>query len=66
MPLLLVDDRDGGIVAELESEDEALRVLEAMASKDANVPDYLWLVECRSNHRSLFGTDASIKIRTLS
>ena len=53
-------------MAELESEDEALRVLEAMASKDASVPDYLWLVECRSNHRSLFGTDASIKIRTLS
>jgi hypothetical protein len=40
MPLLLVDDRDGRIVAELESEDEAVRVLEAMAGKDSRVAEY--------------------------
>ena len=65
MPLLLVDDRDGRIVAELESEDQAVRVLEAMARDDASVPEYLCLVECRSNHRALLGTDTSITIRTL-
>ena len=66
MPLLLVDDRDGRIVAELESEDQALAVLEAMATDDERVPEYLCLVECHSTHSSLFGTDTSIKIRPLS
>lgn len=65
MPLLLVDDRDGRIVAELQSEDEAVRVLEAMAGNDAGLPDYLCLVECRSKHGSGLGTDTSIKIRPL-
>ena len=65
MPLLLVDDRDGRIVAELRGEDEAVRALEAMASDDGSVPDYLCLVECRSRHGSLLGTDTSITIRTL-
>ena len=66
MPLLLVDDRDGRIVAELQSEEEAVRVLEAMAREDASVPEYLCLVDLHSNHGSVLGTDKSIKIRTLS
>ena len=66
MSLLLVDDRDGRIVAELESEDEAVGVLEAMASEDAGWPEYLCLVDVRSAHGSLLGTDTSIKIRALS
>jgi hypothetical protein len=37
--VLLVDDRDGRIVAELQSGDEALRVLEAMADDDARLPE---------------------------
>ena len=65
MPLLLVDDRDGRIVAELESVDEAIGVLEAMASEDADFPEYLCLVEVRSAHGSLFETDTGIKIGTL-
>jgi hypothetical protein len=64
MPLLLVDDRDGRIVAELQSEDELLRVLEAMARDD--VPDHLCLVECQSKRGSLLGTDTSVRFRTLS
>jgi hypothetical protein len=66
MPLLLVDDRDGRIVAELESEDQALAVLEAMACDDETVPEYLCLVELHSARGSVLGTDTSIKIRTLS
>lgn len=64
MPLLLVDDRDGRIVAELESEDEALRILEAMAAEQA--PEYLCLVDCHSTQGSLVGTDRTVKIRSLS
>ena len=62
---LLVDDRDGRIVAELETEDHVLRVLEAMASDDPSLPDYLCVVEMRSKHGSVFGSDSCIKIRTL-
>lgn len=63
MPLLLVDDRDGRIVAEVQSEDQALRILEAMSGEE--VPEYFCLVDFQSNHGSLFGTDTTIKIRTL-
>jgi hypothetical protein len=66
MPLLLVDDRGRRVVAELESEDEALAVLEAMARDDETVPEYLCLVEFRSAHGSVLGTDTSVKIRALS
>lgn len=65
-PLLLVDHRDRRIVAELESEDQALAVIEAMARDDETVPEYLCLVEFHSVHGSVLGTDTSIKIRTLS
>jgi hypothetical protein len=66
MPFLLVDDRDGRIVAELESEGEAQRVLGTMASEDADWPDYLCLMEVRSAHGSLVGADTTIKFHTLS
>lgn len=66
MPLLLVDDRDGRIVAELESEDEALAVLEAMARDDETLPEYFCLVEFRSAQGSVLGSETTIKLRTLS
>jgi hypothetical protein len=66
MPLLLVDDRDGRVVAELRTEEQVRRVLEAMASDDAKVPEYLCLVDCRTKHGSLVGTDTSVKFRTLT
>jgi len=66
MSLLLVDDRDGRIVAELRTDEQVRRVLEAMASDDVKVPEYLCLVECRSRHGSLVGTDTSVKLRPLT
>ncbi len=39
-PLLLVDDHDGRFVAELQTEDQVRRVLEAMASDDVKVPGW--------------------------
>jgi hypothetical protein len=32
MPLLLVDDRDGRVVAVVETQDDALRILEAFVA----------------------------------
>jgi hypothetical protein len=63
--LLLVDERDGRIVSELETEDDAQRVLEAWASEDGGIPNHLCLIEVRSRHGALFGTDTSVKIRPL-
>ena len=65
MPLLLVDDRDGRIVAEVETEEDARRLLEAWTSEDRNWPDYLCLVELHSRHGALFGSDSSVKVRPL-
>jgi hypothetical protein len=65
MPVLLVDDRDGRVVAELENQDEALRVLEALARDDINIPKWYCLVELDSRHGAIVGMDTSVKIRPL-
>jgi hypothetical protein len=65
MALLLVDDRNGRIVAEVETEEDAQRVLEAWARDDGNMPDYLCLVELRSHQGAILGTDTSVKVRPL-
>jgi len=66
MALLLVDDRDGRIVSEIETEDDAQRVLEAWLSDDGGLPEHLCLVEVHSHHGAVFGTDTSVKIRPLA
>ena len=65
MSLLLVDDRDGRIVAELRNEEELVRVLEAMAREEPSMLDYLCLVEGHSTQGALLGADTTLKIRTL-
>jgi hypothetical protein len=37
-----------------------------MASEDVKVPEDLCLVDCRSKHGSLLGTDTTVKFRPLS
>jgi hypothetical protein len=64
VPVLLVDDRDGRIVAEL-TDDEVRGVLETWATDDGALPDYLCLVEMNSHHGTLFGSDSSVRIRPL-
>jgi hypothetical protein len=63
--LLLVDDGDGRIVSELETEEEAPRVLEAWAGEEGGLPEHLCLIELRSRHGALLGTDTAVKIRPL-
>jgi hypothetical protein len=41
MSLVLVDDRDGRVITELESPEQGLRLLEAMARDDPDTPEYL-------------------------
>jgi hypothetical protein len=65
MPLLLVDDRDGRVVAEIETEEQATQVLDAWARDDGSIPEYLCLVEFHSRHGAVLGTDSSITVRPL-
>lgn len=65
MAVLLVDDRDGKVIAEIETNEEAQYVLEAWARDDGSIPDYLCLVELRAHHGAILGTDTSVKIRPL-
>jgi hypothetical protein len=65
MTLLLIDDRDGRIVSEIETEHEAQQVVEAWLRDDGSIPDYLCLIETHSRHGGLIGTDTSVKIRPL-
>jgi hypothetical protein len=65
MVVLLVDDRDGKVLAEVETEDDAQSVLEAWARDDGSIPAYVCLVELSSSHGAILGTDMSVKIRPL-
>ena len=66
MAVLLVDDRDGRILATVQTEEDGRAILEAWARDDSTLPDYVCLVEIRSHHGALVGTDSSVKIRPLS
>ena len=65
MPLLLIDDRDGRIVSEIETEDQAQQILRAWLREDGTVPEYFCLVEVSSHHGTVFGTDSAVKVRPL-
>jgi len=65
MPLLLLDDRDGRVVAEIDTPEQAMQLLDAWARDDGSLPAYLCLVEVRSRHGAVLGTDSSIKVRPL-
>lgn len=65
MAVLLVDDRDGEVIAQVETKEEAQFVLQAWARDDGSIPDYVCLVELRSHHGAILGTDTSVKIRPL-
>jgi hypothetical protein len=65
MSLLLVDDRDGRVVAGLESQDEVLRVLEALAREDGRIPPEYCLVEFQSRQGAILAAESSIRIKPL-
>ncbi|MFL5369064.1 MAG: hypothetical protein ACJ78Z_02655 [Myxococcales bacterium] len=65
MVVLLVDDRDGKVLGEVETVEDAQRVLEGWARDDGSVPDYLCLVELDSRQSAILGADTSVKIRPL-
>jgi hypothetical protein len=60
MSLLLVDDRDGRVLAEVEHQDDLQRLLETLWG-DEDVPDYLCLVEFHEHQGALLGTDTNLE-----
>jgi hypothetical protein len=64
--LLLVDDRDGRIVAELQTQEDVERVLKAWTQDDAPLPTYLCIVEVQSRPGAIVGVDSSVKARPLA
>ena len=65
MPLLLVDDRDGRVLAELDSHEQALCLLERLSSDDPATPEYLCIVALTGGQGALVGTESSVVIRPL-
>ena len=65
MAVLVVDDRDGRVVTELATLEDAQLVLEGWAKDDGSIPHYLCLVEVSSHHGAILGTDTSVKIRPM-
>jgi hypothetical protein len=65
MPLRLVDDGDGRIVAEVGTCDQVSQVFEAWLREDRRIPDYLCLVKVDGRRGPLVGTETSVKVRPL-
>jgi hypothetical protein len=65
MTLLLVDDRDGRVVAELESHEEALDLLATLDMQDPQLADCLCVVEFNDRPGAIVGRESSVTIRSL-
>jgi hypothetical protein len=65
MSLLLVDDRDGRVVAQLETHEQALNLLERLATNDPDMADSLGIVAFRDRHGAIVATESSVTIRPL-
>jgi hypothetical protein len=65
MPLLLVDERDGRVIGELESQEQALRLLARLDVDHPELAGRLCVVELRDRQGTLVGTESSVTIRPL-
>ena len=66
MPLLLVDDRKGRIVAEVQTFEQVRQVVEAWLYEDRRIPDYVCPAKVDGHHGSVVATETSVKVRLLS
>ncbi len=63
--LLLVDDRDGRVLAELEDAESALCLLDEAAREDPELADALCLVRFDSRTGTLVGAETTRRVRVL-
>ncbi len=66
MPLLLIDDRDGRVVAEIETAAQAHAIVRRWAVDDLSLPDYLCLDRVDSSPGEILGIDTSVKLPPLT
>jgi hypothetical protein len=59
-----VDGRDGRVVAELESQEQAIHLLATLDSDDPVLPD-LCIVAFHDRQGTIVGTESSVTIRPL-
>jgi hypothetical protein len=62
---LLVDDRDGRVLAELTDPIEAFGLLDEIKEEHPELAGALCLVRFDGRQRSLIGTDTTTRVRTL-
>jgi hypothetical protein len=65
MSLLLVDDRDGRVVTELDSREEALELLASLSRNDSPALEHFCVVEFQDHPGVIVGTASSVTIRSL-
>jgi hypothetical protein len=66
MEVLLVDDRDGRVLAQFVDGAEALRTLDELEQVDPDLARVLCLVKFDEHHGSLVGTETTTTLRVLS
>ena len=62
---LVVDDRDGGVLAEIADAGEALRVLAELQQEHSELADALCLVRFERRRGAVLATETTTRVRTL-
>jgi hypothetical protein len=63
---LLVDDREGRVLAEIDDASEAFRVLDDLEQRHPELAGALCLVRFDEHRGSLIGTDSTTRVRPLT
>ncbi len=62
---MLVDDRDGRVVAEVELLSDALQVLDEVSKEDSELASALCLVRFDNHQGALIGTESTLRVHVL-
>ena len=65
MTVLLVDERDGKILAEFENKQKAEAVLEDWAAHDADIPRYVSIMQLGTRQDAIFESEGWVKLGPL-
>jgi len=63
---MLVDDRDGGVLAVLEDVQQAFELLDEVASEDPELAAALCIVRFDSRHGAVLGAESTTRVRLLT
>jgi hypothetical protein len=63
---MLVDDRDGRVLAVLEDVEQAFELLDEVACDDPELADALCIVRFDSHHGTFVGAESTTRVRLLT